>query len=59
MTAHSIFKLYENEERQELIYALKEDAEGYIHYRYCQDPTMQEYTMTKTELYRDYELMRS
>lgn len=59
MTAHSIFKLYENAAEQELIYVLKEDRDGYIHYWYCDDPTQQEYSMSKVELYRDYERMLS
>lgn len=55
--ARKYFQLFENESRKELIYVLYEDLGGYIHYRYCDDPTEQEYKMTQAQLYSGYEQM--
>lgn len=46
--------LFENPEKQEIIYVLYEDLDGYINYEYCDDGTQQVYKMTPVELYRDY-----
>lgn len=46
--------LFENAEQEELIYVWYEDLNGYIHYDYCKDLTMQIYTMTKVELVNNY-----
>lgn len=57
--AHKFDCIFENRDQQELIYVMYEDLDGYIHYWYCDDPTQQEYKMTKAQLYRDHERMHS
>lgn len=57
--AHKFDCLFENEANKELIWVWYEDLDGYIHYCYCDDPTMQEYTITKTQLYNGYERLHS
>ncbi|WP_164219353.1 hypothetical protein [Virgibacillus sp. YIM 98842] len=52
---HKYRCLFENPEKQEIIYVLYEDLDGYINYEYCDDGTRQVYKMTPVELFRNYE----
>lgn len=55
MKVRKVFKcLFENEEKQELVYAWYEDLDGYIIYEDCEDGTQQRRKMTKTEFYNAY-----
>jgi len=54
MKVRQVFKcLFENEEKQELVYAWYEDLEGYIIYEEC-DGTQERQKMTKTQFYNTY-----
>lgn len=47
--------LFEDADRQELVYAWYEDLDGYIIFEYCNDLTQQKQTLTKTQFYTLYE----
>ena len=55
MLVRRIFKcLFENEEKQELVYAWYEDMDGYIVYEECIDPLQTKRKLTKTQFYDRY-----
>lgn len=54
MKVRQVFKcLFENVEKQELVYAWYEDLEGYIIYEECNGAQQRE-KMTKTQFYNAY-----
>lgn len=46
--------LFENEEKQELVYAWYEDLEGYIIYEECGDGIQQRCKLTRTQFFEEY-----
>lgn len=55
MRVRQVFKcLFENAERQELVYAWHEDLDGFIVYEDCMDPTQQKHKLTKMRFYEVY-----
>lgn len=46
--------LFENTEKQDLVYAWFEDLDGYIIYEECGDGTQQRRKLTKTQFYDAY-----
>lgn len=55
MKVRQVFKrLFENVEREELVYAWYEDLDGYIIYEECDDGLQQHRKLTKTQFYDCY-----
>lgn len=55
MEVGHVFKcLFENVEKQELVYAWYEDLNGFIIYEECHDCLQQKLKLTKTQFFKEY-----